>query len=164
MSKKTDFEVWKNKKDICPKNNVAEIYFIMDRFDLCFSCYIISGDTSDMYRFFNRKLINNMWFCHFCLFPVGKYVNFLVIPGYTIKYRFDLFIMKYISAILQMASIMPHAWKYLFLIDTHCKRQNVFSDILKITRIFWSLLGVVLGETKCFLCLNFIFQSLEFFW
>ena len=34
-------------------------------------------------------------------------------------------------------------FKLCFLIDNHCKRSNVFSNLLKITRIFWSLLRVV---------------------
>ena len=25
---KTDFEAYKNKEDICPKNNIAQLYFI----------------------------------------------------------------------------------------------------------------------------------------
>ena len=52
-------------------------------------------------------------------------------------------IVKYISAVLfygQMASVVPHAWKYLFFIDAHCKKLNAFSNHLKITRIFWNLL------------------------
>ena len=46
--------------------------------------------------------------------------------------------MKYTSVILfwrQMVSILPYAQKYLFLIDTHCKSLNVFSDFPKTTRI-----------------------------
>ena len=39
-----------------------------------------------------------------------------------------------------MASVLPYAQKYLFLIDNHCKRLNVFSDLPKITRIFCTLL------------------------
>ena len=44
-----------NKNDICPQNIIAEIYFIMDRSDLYFSFYSMSGDVSDVYRFPNRK-------------------------------------------------------------------------------------------------------------
>ena len=25
--KKTDFEIFKNKEDICPKNNIVQLYF-----------------------------------------------------------------------------------------------------------------------------------------
>ena len=52
---KTDFEVLKNKEDICPKNNIAEIYFKIDRSNLNFSFDSMSGDASDNHRFANRK-------------------------------------------------------------------------------------------------------------
>ena len=40
---------------MCPKNNVAELYPIMDRSDLRSSFDSTFGDTSNMYRFLNRK-------------------------------------------------------------------------------------------------------------
>ena len=40
---------------IDPENNIAEIYFIMDRSDLHFSFYSIAEDGSDIHRFSNRK-------------------------------------------------------------------------------------------------------------
>ena len=48
---KTDFEGYK-KEDIDPKNNVAEIYFIMDRSDQCFISYNVSGDDSKIHVFY----------------------------------------------------------------------------------------------------------------
>ena len=38
-------------------------------------------------------------------------------------------------------------FKNCFPIDNHCKRWNVFSDLLKITRIFWTLLRVLWAAT-----------------
>ena len=35
-------------------------------------------------------------------------------------------------------------FKTYFLLDSHCKMQDVFSDFLKITLIFWTLLRVTL--------------------
>ena len=34
---RTDFEAYANKEDFYPKNNIAEIYCIIDIYDLCFS-------------------------------------------------------------------------------------------------------------------------------
>ena len=46
---------WFIKKDICPKNIVSEIYFIMDKSDLRFIFYSASGNDSDIHRFSNKK-------------------------------------------------------------------------------------------------------------
>ena len=43
------------------------------------------------------------------------------------------------------SQFLSHAWKYLFLIDTHCKSLNIFSD-LEITHIFWSLFRVYMQD------------------
>ena len=51
-------------------------------------------------------------------------------------------------------------FKNCFPIDNHCKRWNVFSDLLKITRIFWTLLRVcdafvwlpMSGNNESFFC------------
>ena len=39
-------------EDICSQNDVAEVFFIIDidRSDLCFSFYSMSGDGSDVHR------------------------------------------------------------------------------------------------------------------
>ena len=54
--------------------------------------------------------------------------------------------MKYICAILFLGANVFFIFlnfKNCFSIDNHCKRWNVFSDFLKITRIFWTLLRVL---------------------
>ena len=132
---------------ICLKNNITEIYFIMDRSKLRFCFYSMCRDGSDILRFPSMKSTMTMWFFNFCLLLLGNLsiseLSLVILQ--KLKHSLDLSIMKYISVILfwrQMASILPHAQKYLFLIDTYCKSLNVFSDFPKITCIFWTFLRV----------------------
>ena len=60
----------------------------MDRFDLHLSFDCIFGDGSDIHRFSNRTLtiiIRMATNANLCLLPVGKSVNILAIPRYTVK-------------------------------------------------------------------------------
>ena len=49
------FQVLGKFEAICLQNNIAEMYFIMDRSALGFSFYSVSGNASDIHRFPNRK-------------------------------------------------------------------------------------------------------------
>ena len=45
------FQAWDKIEAICLQNITAGIYFIMDRSNLQFSFYSMSGDASDIHRF-----------------------------------------------------------------------------------------------------------------
>ena len=49
------FQAWGKIDAICLQNNIAEIYFIINRSNLHFSFFSMSGDASDIYRFPKRK-------------------------------------------------------------------------------------------------------------
>ena len=49
---------------------------------------------------------------------------------------------SYWNAFLFIYLFIYLCFQNYFLIDNHCRRQNVFSDLLQIIRIFWTLLGV----------------------
>ena len=59
----------------CLQNDIAVIYFVVDRSDLHFGFYSISGDRSDIYRFSNRKLTMTKCFFHFCLFSCKVFLH-----------------------------------------------------------------------------------------
>ena len=48
-------EAWGKIEDTCQENDIAEIYFMMDRSELHFSFYNTFGDDSDIHRFDHRK-------------------------------------------------------------------------------------------------------------
>ena len=48
-------EAWGKAKTIIQVNDIAEIYFILDKSELCFSFHSTSGDGSDIHRFPHRK-------------------------------------------------------------------------------------------------------------
>ena len=47
------FKAWEKIENICQENDIAEIYFIMNRAELCFSFCSTSKNGSDIYRFPN---------------------------------------------------------------------------------------------------------------
>ena len=60
----------------------------------------------------------------------------------TLPHRLDHPYVKCNCEILflgQMSSLLFLCFKICFLINNHCKRLNVFSDPLEMTRIFWTL-------------------------
>ena len=76
--------------------------------------------------------------------------------------RSDLFIMKYYSAILFCRQMGWNFAPYLKISISHrhpVKRQNVFYDLLKMTRPFWSSLRVIL-LLYCSICSIFSEQYL----
>ena len=128
----------------------------MDRRDLHFCFCSISGGWLRYSQISQQEVDNDLViFAKIVYFLLG---NLWLSPDilWKLKCRSDLSITKYISAILfcgQMALVLPHAWKYLFLIDNHFKRLNIFSDLPKITSIFWTLLRLNLlqwGQSEFF--------------
>ena len=69
-------EAWSKIEDICQENNIAEICFIMDRFELHSIFCSMSGNGSDVHRSKMARKTHAI-----CLLPMGKSVNILVIRG-----------------------------------------------------------------------------------
>ena len=57
---KTDFEAYKNKENICPKNNIAQLYLIKGESNLHGNFPSFPKDGSDIHRFSNRKWVTMM--------------------------------------------------------------------------------------------------------
>ena len=79
------FQAWGKIEAICLQNNIAEIYFMMDRPDLHFKFYNVSGGAFDIHRFPKQEVNNDHVVFANLLLPVGKSVNIRSIPRYTVK-------------------------------------------------------------------------------
>ena len=49
------FQAWGKTEAICLQNDIAEIYFKMERSELHFNLHSMSGDDSEIHRFSHRK-------------------------------------------------------------------------------------------------------------
>ena len=48
-------QIFAKNDDKCKEDDIVQKYFIIDRSELCFSFYSVSGDRLDINRFLNRK-------------------------------------------------------------------------------------------------------------
>ena len=128
---KTDFEAQKNKEDIYPKNNIAQLYFIQGWSNLHgnFSSWL--RDASDFQHSTWSSPTSSWKICKYQIHPQVYWEN------------------SHIGRIIGLLYFL--CFKICFLIHNHCKRLNVFSDPLKMTRIFWTLLRVCLNKIDTFL-------------
>ena len=138
------FEWCRRTGESCLQNNIAEMYFIMDRSEWCLVFKAHLG-MDQIFRDLPTESKETGWKWQkihaICLLPVGWSVNIWSIPRCAIKktktsLRSIHNEVYFCNNILQTTLLSFAPWS--FLIDNHCELQSEFVAIVANVRIGWT--------------------------